>query len=82
MSISTLTSKGQVTIPKDLRDRLRLRSGDRLDFRAEEDGSIRIFPITRKVSEVFGVLSGKAAQSLSEEDINSRLRRAFREGKL
>ena len=42
-TISTITSKGQVTIPKKVRERLRLRSGDRLDFRVAEDGTIRVY---------------------------------------
>ena len=37
MSRATLTSKGQVTIPKDVRDRLGLKSGDRVVFEFEGD---------------------------------------------
>jgi antitoxin PrlF len=37
MSRATLTSKGQVTIPKDVRDRLGLESGDRVVFEFEGD---------------------------------------------
>lgn len=38
---ATLTSKGQVTVPKDVRERLGLKSGDRLVFEFEE-GSLRL----------------------------------------
>jgi AbrB family looped-hinge helix DNA binding protein len=81
MSISTITSKGQVTIPKKVRDRLRLRSGDRLDFRVEEDGTIRVFPIARKVSEVFGVLADRATKPYSAAETRRKLEQAFRDGK-
>ena len=80
MSISTLTSKGQVTIPKSVRERLHLRTGDKLDFRLEEDGTIRVYPIARKVSDVFGVLAEKAGRAYSTEESRKKLRQAFKKG--
>jgi len=82
MSLSTLTSKGQVTIPKNVRDRLHLRTGDKLDFRVEEDGTIRVYPIARKVSEVFGLLAEKAGRAYSAEETRKKLREAFKKGKV
>jgi AbrB family looped-hinge helix DNA binding protein len=82
MSISTLTSKGQVTIPKNVRERLHLRTGDKLDFRVEEDGTIRVYPVARKVSEVFGVLAEKASRAYSTEETRDKLRDAFKKGKV
>lgn len=38
METSTVTSKGQITIPKAVRDRMRLKAGDKLEFRIEESG--------------------------------------------
>jgi len=38
---ATLTSKGQLTVPKEVRERLGLRSGDRISFEFEED-SVRL----------------------------------------
>jgi AbrB family looped-hinge helix DNA binding protein len=40
MSTSTLTSKGQTTIPKDVRKRLNLHPGDRLEFVIDDDGCV------------------------------------------
>jgi AbrB family looped-hinge helix DNA binding protein len=82
MSISTLTSKGQVTIPKPVRDRLHLRTGDKLDFRVEEDGTIRVYPIARRVSEVFGLLAEKASRAYASEEMPEKLREAFKKGKV
>jgi AbrB family looped-hinge helix DNA binding protein len=82
MSISTLTSKGQVTIPKIVRERLHLRTGDKLDFRVEEDGTIRVYPIARKVSEVFGLLAEKAGRAYSAKESREKLREAFKKGKV
>lgn len=53
---ATLTSKGRVTIPKAVRDALHLRTGDRLDFILEADGTLRVLPITGSVKRLKGVL--------------------------
>jgi len=47
MSVSdnaTITSKGQVTIPKRIRDELGLTEGTEIEFIIEEDGTIRVRP--------------------------------------
>ena len=41
---ATITSKGQVTIPKRIRDELELTAGTELEFIIEEDGTIRVQP--------------------------------------
>ncbi len=46
MSTATITSKGQVTIPKDIREKLGLRQGDRLIFYVE-DGKAVAQPVRR-----------------------------------
>lgn len=44
---TTITIKGQVTIPKNLRDHLGLRAGDQVDFVFAEDGSLRLQPLRK-----------------------------------
>lgn len=44
MATATLTSKGQVTIPKSVRDALALDPGDRLEFRVRDDGVVEVRP--------------------------------------
>jgi AbrB family looped-hinge helix DNA binding protein len=41
---STITSKGQATIPKAIRKHLRLKPGDRLKFFIHRDGSVVLLP--------------------------------------
>lgn len=55
--VSTVTQKGQVTIPKDVRDSLHLVTGDKVEFIRNELGEIIIKPVTRKVAQVIGLLS-------------------------
>ena len=42
--VSTVTSKGQITIPVELRKYLDIREGDKLSFVIEDDGSVRVAP--------------------------------------
>jgi antitoxin PrlF len=42
MASSTLTSKGQITIPREVRDRLGLREGDRVVFQFDEHGNLTL----------------------------------------
>ncbi len=44
MARSTLTSKGQITIPKEIRSRLGLRRGDQVEFRVDDSGEVRMKP--------------------------------------
>ena len=53
---ATMTSKGQITIPKPIRDRLHLEPGDRIDFFVEEDGGLRITPVTGSVTQLKGMV--------------------------
>ena len=78
MPLATLTSKGQLTVPKVIRERLGLEAGDRVDFRLEQDGSARMLPVTRKASEVFGTLSAyRKKRPVSVERMDENLRKSF-----
>lgn len=75
MPSATLTSKGQVTLPKAIRDLLRLGSGDRVDFVVKEDGSVVLRPATVHVRELKGFLHRKGIKPLSVEQMNAIIRR-------
>jgi AbrB family looped-hinge helix DNA binding protein len=49
MTTATLTSKHQITLPKEVRDRLVLGKGDRVQFVAERDGAFRIAKLPQGV---------------------------------
>ena len=67
---TTVTAKGQVTIPKSVRDLLGIVPGSRVDFRRAADGSVVLARVDRKqpVSR-FAKLSGHAGEGLSTEAI-------------
>ena len=48
--MSTMTSKGQITVPKDLRDRLGLQAGSQLDFSLAPDGVIMMRPVSKRAA--------------------------------
>jgi antitoxin PrlF len=52
---STITAKGQATIPKAIREHLRLKSGDRVKFFVHPDGSVVRLP-KRPVSALRGIV--------------------------
>ena len=56
MSTTTLTSKGQLTLPKHIRTLLNLHSGDKLEVFPQEDGSILLQPATVDISDLCGLL--------------------------
>lgn len=60
MPTSTVTSKGQTTIPKEIRARLHLQPGDRLEFVVEDDGRVMVLPATVDATELRGILKPPA----------------------
>ncbi|HGG59430.1 MAG TPA: AbrB/MazE/SpoVT family DNA-binding domain-containing protein [Gammaproteobacteria bacterium] len=53
---ATITSKGQITLPKALRDRLQLVSGDRVEFIIDENNAVRMLPRKASVKRLKGML--------------------------
>lgn len=56
MSSATLTSKGQITIPKDVRERLGIDTGSRVEFVEIEPGVFKIVPATMDVRKLKGII--------------------------
>ena len=70
MTLATMTSKGQITIPKEIRDSLRLNTGDRVAFLLRDSACALMKPATRSVDQVFGRLhkSGGPVRSVADMD--------------
>jgi AbrB family looped-hinge helix DNA binding protein len=56
---ATLTSKGQTTIPKPIRDSLRMKAGDKMSFTLMPDGAVIMRVKNRQVSDLAGLLYKK-----------------------
>ncbi len=78
MATATMTSKGQVTIPKQVREQLHLHAGDRIEFLVHGDSEARLKPITQTVNEVFGCLYNPDQKTVSVEQINEAVAQGFR----
>lgn len=69
MSTATVTSKGQITIPADVRQALQVEAGDRVEFLEVEPGRFEVVAATRSVRELKGMF-GKAGKAVSIEEMN------------
>jgi antitoxin PrlF len=72
---ATVTSQGQITIPKEVRDRLGVRPGGRLRFTLGPDGRIEVAPADLSVRRLFGIL-GKPPRSATLEEMDHGIRKA------
>ncbi|HSE57816.1 MAG TPA: AbrB/MazE/SpoVT family DNA-binding domain-containing protein [Nitrospiraceae bacterium] len=76
MATATLTSKGQTTIPKEVRDHLHVSPGDKLDFLIDAEGRVVLRPATLDVRQLKGMLKRKRVKPVSLDEMD----RAIAEG--
>ena len=72
MSTATVTSKGQITIPADVRQALQVGPGDRVEFVEVDPGRFEVVAATHSVKALKG-LFGKPATSVSIDDMNAAI---------
>lgn len=70
--LATMTSKGQITIPKPARDALQLRPGDRVEFVLDDDGRLFLLSATRPLASLKGLLP-KPARAVSLEEMDAAI---------
>ncbi len=74
MPSATITTKGQITIPLEVRQRLGLEAGDRLEFvRDESSGAYQLIPAKVAVMSLLGVLP-KPKRPVTIEEMNETIR--------
>lgn len=57
---ATVTSKGQITLPKRIRCALGLRAGDKVDFVLGDDGSVELHPASVDLMSLRGTVSSES----------------------
>lgn len=75
MSVAKLTSKGQLVIPKPIRQHLHLQQGDLVDFVIQDDGQVVVRPATKDVRNLKSILPKPGKIATLEE-----MERAISEG--
>jgi len=78
MPASLITTKGQTTIPKKIREYLRLQPGDRVDFAVDETGKVVLEPATLDVEELEGILHRPGMKAASTEEMKKAVKERFK----
>ena len=75
MATAKVTSKGQITIPKPVREALGVRTGDRVVFQVREDGVVEMRPRTGDLLSLAGMLVAENA-GVTVEDMDTAIAEA------
>ncbi|MGP1609648.1 MAG: AbrB/MazE/SpoVT family DNA-binding domain-containing protein [Burkholderiales bacterium] len=75
MTVAVVTSKGRITIPKSVRERLKVDAGDRVEFVESAQGVFTLVAATRDVQALKGLIP-KLGKSVSIDDMNRAIARA------
>lgn len=73
MPSATITSKGQVTIPKEIRDYLKLKDGSKVDFVIDEKGEVKVIPLNIPVEALSGILHRPGMKAASLEEMEAAI---------
>ena len=79
MSLATITTKGQVTIPKDVRESLKLHAGDKIEILVTENGEAIIRPVSKKVDEMFCKLHKPGRKAVSVDSMNNAIKERMKD---
>jgi len=73
MSTAMITTKGQVTIPKNVRDTLHVQMGDRIEFIQINEERYEIIAVTKNVEQLKGIVKSKNKKAVSIDEMNNTL---------
>jgi antitoxin PrlF len=76
MPTSTLTSKGQITVPKPIREHLHVAEGDQVDFAITANGDVIMHRITGSVAALAGLLHQPGRKAIGLEEMDDAIGRA------
>ena len=75
MPASTITSTGQITLPKKIRDHLHVAPGDRIDFVVEDNGLVVVRPARSRLRRLRGMLRDRKRKPASLEQMDAAVAR-------
>jgi AbrB family looped-hinge helix DNA binding protein len=81
MPTATVTSKGQITIPKEVRDALAVKTGDVIDFERETDGTFRVRARKIHVEDLAGFLHRKGRPRVSLREMDAAIAKGVARGR-
>ena len=67
---ATLTSKGQTTIPKEIRESLGMKAGDRMTFTLMPDGTVVMRVKNKSITQLAGMLHKKGRKPVPVEQLS------------
>lgn len=73
MLSTTVTDSGQITLPEEIRQHLKLVSGSQVEFVIDEDGQVKIFPLNVAVETLSGILHRSDMKKASLEDMEKAI---------
>lgn len=79
MSIATVTTKGQITIPKEIRDYLKLETGSKVEFVIDESGNVNIVLLNVPIEALSGVLHRPGMKSATVEEMEAAIAEGARD---
>lgn len=77
MPASTLTSKGQITIPREVRNRLHLKTGSRVDFIVEASGQVVLKSLDNNFRSVRGIVRSRRKRLVSIKEMNEAIAQGY-----
>lgn len=79
METATINRRGQVTIPANLRRRLNLSSGDKLNLYVDAKGSLALMPRKKSIKDLEGFLKRSGQRTVSVEEMKDAVANAAAE---
>jgi antitoxin PrlF len=77
MKIAVVTSKGQITIPIDIRKLANIDQGTRLSFELQNDGSLCVRPLSKPISALKGIVKSKKRKPVSLSEMKKAISRGI-----
>jgi antitoxin PrlF len=66
----TVTDKGQLTVPKAIRDQFGIEPGSKLDFEPQPDGTLRVRILARGAQSLYGLLRKPRTKARTIEEMD------------